>query len=328
MVRFGVIGTNWITESFIEAASQVDGFQLTAIYSRTEEKAKEFASKYSVETTYTDLEKMAASKDVDAVYIASPNSLHAEQSILFMNHKKHVLCEKPMASNKRETEMMVDSARKNKVLLMEALKTTHAPNFQVIKENIHKLGPIRRYFASYCQYSSRYDKFKDGQVFNAFDPTFSSGSLLDIGIYCIYPLVALFGEPNEIRATGYKLSTGVDGQGSLALGYDEMDAVVMHSKITDSSIPSEIQGENGTMVLNKMNTPDHIEIQYRNGRKEVLSVPQESNTMIYEAKHFIECIRKNIVESPINTYSHSVITAGIMEEARKQMGIVYPADRN
>ena len=78
MVRFGLVGTNWITESFLQAASQLDDFSLTAVYSRTSERATEFAAKYGVTLTFTDLESMAKSSDIDAVYIASPNSVHAE----------------------------------------------------------------------------------------------------------------------------------------------------------------------------------------------------------------------------------------------------------
>lgn len=193
MIRFGVIGTNWITDSFISAASEHSDFKLVAVYSRTEEKAREFAEKYGVELTFTNLEEMAKSDELDAVYIASPNSLHAEQAIVMMENKKHVLCEKPLASNVREVERMIATARKHNVLLMEALKTTFLPNFQEVKKNLHKIGPVRRYVASYCQYSSRYDAYKEGNVLNAFKPEFSNGSLVDIGVYCLYPAVYLCG---------------------------------------------------------------------------------------------------------------------------------------
>lgn len=79
LIRLGVIGTNWITERFLEAAKLVEEFSLTAVYSRTEEKAKEFAGKYGVSTIFTNLEEMAASDEIDAVYIASPNSHHSRQ---------------------------------------------------------------------------------------------------------------------------------------------------------------------------------------------------------------------------------------------------------
>ena len=114
MIRFGIIGTNWITERFLDAAKDIEDFTLTAVYSRTEEKAKTFAGKYNATQTFTNIEEMVKSDVIDAVYIASPNSLHAEQAILSMNHGKHVICEKPLASNKKEVESMMQAAQKNK----------------------------------------------------------------------------------------------------------------------------------------------------------------------------------------------------------------------
>ena len=136
MIRFGVVGTGWITEEFIRAASLNRNFVLTAVYSRTKARACEFARKYSVEQVFTNLDEMAKSAVIDAVYIASPNSCHAEQAILFMNHQKHVLCEKPIASNSEELLAMIAASRSNQVALMEALKTTFLPNFQAIRENL------------------------------------------------------------------------------------------------------------------------------------------------------------------------------------------------
>ena len=164
MIRFGVVGTNWITESFISAAKEHPDFQLTAVYSRAEETAQAFAQKFGVKNIFTSLSEMANSSDIDAVYIASPNSFHARQTIVFLEHGKHVLCEKPIASNKTELEAMVTAAKKHNVLLMEALKSTTVPNFRIASENIHKIGKVRSFFASYCQYSSRYDAYKAGNI--------------------------------------------------------------------------------------------------------------------------------------------------------------------
>ncbi|MBG9447702.1 Gfo/Idh/MocA family protein [Cytobacillus firmus] len=328
MVRFGVVGTNWITERFLKAALQAEDFQLTAVYSRTEEKAKEFAGKYGVKRTFTDLQTMAASGEIDAVYIASPNSLHAEQSILFMKNNVHVLCEKPIASNTKELTSMIAAARENNVLLMEALKSSFMPNFLAVKENLHKIGKVRRYFASYCQYSSRYDAYRQGTVLNAFNPDFSNGSLMDIGIYCVYPLVALFGKPEEIKAAGYMLESGVDGEGSMVLKYPDMDAVIMYSKITDSSLPAEIQGEEGNIVIDRISAPEKVELHYRNGEREDLTQDQLSDSMYYEAKEFIRLVQAGKTESDINSHANSMITMEIIEEARRQIGVIYPADLN
>jgi scyllo-inositol 2-dehydrogenase (NADP+) len=325
-LKFGVIGTNWITESFINAASEVEGFTLSAVYSRTEEKAKEFTERNGAEYTFTDLEEMAASDLIDAVYIASPNSFHAEQAITLMKQGKHVICEKPMASNVKEIESMIAAAKENNVLLMEAMRSTVTPNFKSIQENLHKIGPIRRYFASSCQYSSRYDKYKEGTVLNAFNPKFSNGSMMDIGIYCLYPMVVLFGQPDSVKANGLLLESGVDGEGSILLNYGDKDAVVMYSKISNSYVPSEIQGENGSILIDHIQDMTKIEIRYKDGTTEDITVEQNKPKMYYEAKEFIELIERGELESKVNSHANSLAVMEIMVEARRQIGLVYPAD--
>ncbi|WP_272880323.1 Gfo/Idh/MocA family protein [Paenibacillus azoreducens] len=326
LIRFGTIGTNWITERFLLAAGENDDFELTAVYSRTEEKGREFAAQFGEAKVYTDLMAMAASDDIDAVYIASPNAFHAEQAIICMNHGKHVLCEKPLASNSSEVRRMIAAAKENNVVLMEAMKSTLMPNFRVMKDNLYKIGQVRRYFAGYCQYSSRYDAFKQGTVLNAFNPEFSNGALMDLGIYCIYPMVSLFGKPESVKATSVMLSTGVDGEGSIIMGYPDMDGVVMYSKITDSFLPAEIQGENGTMVIDRINQPYDVKIQYRDGSVENLTQQQIHESMYYELEEFIRIICRGRSTSKINSHETSLAVAEIMEEARKQIGLKYAAD--
>ncbi|WP_134699213.1 Gfo/Idh/MocA family protein [Ammoniphilus sp. YIM 78166] len=326
MVRFGLIGTNKITEDFIKAASQIDAFSLTAVYSRTQERALEFAHQYGIAHTFTNLEAMATSHEIDAVYIASPNSYHAQQAVLCMNHGKHVLCEKPMASNAAELSRMVEAAKRNKVLLMEAMKPTLVPNFHVIRQNLHKIGPVRRSVIHYSQYSSRYDAFKAGAMPNAFNPIFSNGALMDIGVYGVYSTVLLFGKPKKVHANAFMLGSGVDGEGSILLKYDDMESVIMYSKITHSFLPCEIQGEKGNIIFDKVNVPGKVEILYRDGTKEDLTVPQEPHSMVYETREFVELINQGELESRVNSQTHSMIVMEIMDEVRKQIGLVYAAD--
>ncbi|MCH1624000.1 Gfo/Idh/MocA family protein [Ferdinandcohnia quinoae] len=328
MIRFGVIGTNWITEEFIKGASETEDFTLRAVYSRTENRAKEFADKHGADFIYTDLDQFAKSEEIDAVYIASPNSFHTKQAIILMNHGKHVICEKPIASNTTELKQMIEAAKNNKVLLMEALKTTFTPAFISIKENLHKIGKIRRYFASYCQYSSRYDAYKNGTVLNAFNPVFSNGSLMDIGIYCIYPMIVLFGKPQYIKASGIMLDSGVDGKGSLIAHYEDMEGMVMYSKITNSYIPSEIQGENGSILIDKISSPEKVEIRYKDGSVEDISSTDSHHSMYYEAKEFIDLIKRGTFESSINSLEISLNVMEILDETREQIGLIFPADHH
>lgn len=325
-IRVGILGTNNITDWFLSGAKEVEGFELTAVYSRNENKAREYASKYGVKDIFTNLEEMAKSDLIDAVYIATPNSLHAEQSILFLNNKKHVLCEKAFASNLEEVLAMIKAAKENKVLLMEAMKTTLLPNFQVVKENLHRIGKVRKYFASFCQYSSRYDKYKNGEILNAFKPELSNGALMDIGVYCIEPMINLFGKPRSIKANALMLESGVDGEGSIILDYEDKEGIVMFSKISNSYLPSEIQGEEGSIIIEKINTFEKIKLILKTGEEIDLSKEHVADNMFYEVKEFINLIKNNELESQINTFETSINTITIMDEARKQIGLVYPAD--
>lgn len=326
-LRFGIIGTNIIVDKIIEAAQLDERFELVAVYSRTQEQANIFAEKHHIPYTFTSLEEMAESNLIDAVYIASPNAFHSRQSILFMQHGTHVLCEKPFASNEKEVREMIGAARQNDVLLMEAMKPTLTPNFKAVIDNIEKLGTIRRYFSCYCQYSSRYDKLKGGEVLNAFKPELSNGAVMDLGIYTIYPMVVLFGKPSKIDVTGLLLSTGVDGQGAVNFEFgNDMNATVLYSKIADSYLPTEIQGEEGTMTLDRINIINEVSLKYRNGKTENLTVPNNPNDYYYEISEFIDLVEQGKKESEINSHKNSLITIRIIDEIRRQLGVHFPAD--
>lgn len=327
MVRFGVIGTSWITEEFIRCARLHPEFQLTAVYSRSREKAQAFAEKHGVKHVFTDLIEMAGSDGLDAVYIASPNSLHAKQSILFLNHHKHVLCEKPVSANLSELQAMIAAAKRNKAALMEAMKSTLEPGMQAIRQAIPKLGKIRRFFGSYCQYSSRYDAYKAGKYNNTFNPEFANGALMDLGVYCIYPLVYLFGKPESMKANAVMLPSGVDGETSVLCKYPEMDAVLMFSKITASKLPSEIQGETGTLSFSVINEVREAEIFYHADQTtEKLKFTAADDAMYFEVKDFIEMIQSGRIESSYNSFDLALDVKSVMDEVRRQIGLHFKSD--
>ena len=324
MINFAVIGTNIITDRFLEAGSRIPGFCLKGVYSRSRERAEEYAGKHGAQLAFDSLEELAACGEIDAVYVASPNSLHARQSILMMEAGKHVLCEKTIASNSKEFAKMRETAEDNKVILLEAMRSVYSPGFAAIRESLDKIGPVRRASFQYCQYSRRYDNFKRGIIENAFRPELSNGALMDIGVYCIHPMAALFGMPERILSSCLKLSNGVDGAGTAILEYPGMIGEVVYSKITDSSVPSQIQGEGGTMIIDRIADPQAVEIIYRDGEKESLSIPHTGNNMIYETETFIKMINSGKQENPWSDASQ--IELQIMDEIRRQQGITFPAD--
>ena len=334
-IRFGMVGTGFIADWVLAGARQDARFEAVAICSRSQERADAFAAKHGIPHTFTSLGQMAASPLVDAVYIATPNFLHASQSILCMRYGKHVLCEKPLASNAREARQMVAVARECGVTLMEAMISTLNPNFRVVQEYLPRLGTIRRYFASFCQYSSRYDKFRQGIVLNAFNPELSNGAMMDIGVYTVYPMVALFGRPLEVEAQGIVLSSGADGQGAVNFRYEGMNATVLYSKIANSSLPTEIQGEAGNLTLDCINRIGRVVWQprpaaasglERPAEPQDLSRPTERDEYYYEVAEFLDLVEQGRRESSVNSHENSLATVGIIDEVRRQLGVVYPAD--
>ena len=138
MIRFATIGTSAIVDRFLEAAALCEGLVHTAVFSRKKETAKAFAKKHGAEFIYTDLKELAESSDIDAVYIASPNSCHCEQAVEMLKHGKHVLCEKPAASNAAELQRMRAAAENGQAVLLEAMRSVYDPGFQAIEANLYR----------------------------------------------------------------------------------------------------------------------------------------------------------------------------------------------
>ncbi|OBT02736.1 oxidoreductase [Vibrio cyclitrophicus] len=326
MIKFAVIGTNWITQKFVQAAHETQSMKLAAVYSRNIESASQFAQEFNVNTTYDSLDALASDSTIEAVYIASPNSLHCTQSILMMKHGKHVICEKPVASNIDEATQMFEVAEQNGVVLFEAYKSQFLPNFKQAQLGLEKIGKVHKAHINYCQYSSRYQKYLNGDNPNTFNPAFSNGSLVDIGFYCVAATVALFGKPESAHASAKLLDSGVDAHGCAVFQYPEFDVTLAHSKVSDSYAPSEIQGECGAIIIDHIAECTDVKIRYRDGRIENLTQTQSENSMSYEAQAFANCIGGDKT-TQAEAEKRALTVAKLITEMRQQVGVVYPADK-
>jgi predicted dehydrogenase len=328
MINFATVGTGWITESFIQAASFSGFFHLVGVYSRTEDKAKQFADKNNAPHYYTHLADMANSKEIEAVYIASPNSVHFEQALTFLKNKKHVICEKPIFSNTAELEIAYRTAEENGVFLFEAVRNIHTPNFQILKEKLHMAGELRSTILTYMKYSSRYDLFLQGEEPNIFSATYSGGALVDLGVYPLYLAVGLFGEPQRVTYHPVLLRSGVDGSGTLVLQYDSFICTILCSKISDSMIPCEIHGEKGTFVLEDAAPISNIKFIDRHSKEsQILSVEQEEQDMVYECINIAKIIESKNVQEYEELKSWSKLVLRITEEVRKENNILFASEK-
>lgn len=321
MIRLGVVGTGWITDKFIDATTYDKRYKLCAVCSRSIETAKAFGSKYDVKLFFDDLELMCKSGEVDAIYIGSPNVAHKDQAIICLKNKIHTIVEKPMASNYREAEEMVKVAKENNVVLMEALRLTPGNVFKAVKENLEKIGPIRKYNGMFCQYSSKYERFLNGENFSSLSSEAKGGSLMDIGCYIIYPMVCLFGAPKSVTAFGTLLRTGVDGDASFIAQYDGLVASGCCSKIVSNNSPTEIMGEKGTIVIENHSDFARARLLIRGKDPEILAECGYKNDMAYEAIEFANVIQSGKLESDINSHFASLETMRILDKCRCDIGV-------
>ncbi len=317
-IRFGIVGTNFVSDWFAHAAKECEGVILSGVYSRDEKRGAEFASRHGVEKSYVDY--IAMLRDVDAVYIASPTFLHCEQAVIAMDRGRDVLCEKMMSASYSQALRMRACADRNEVVLLEAMRPDFDPSFDAIKIGIGKIGRVRRAHLEYCQYSSRYDAFKSGIVLNAFDPAICNSALADIGVYPLHMAIRLFGKPTDFKASSLLLENGFEGMGQITLVYPDMLCDVTYSKITQSVTPSVIEGEDGSLVIDRVHGARRIYVAYRDGRIEDIPFEYRPDNMVFELRAFCEMLLNR--RSNREYLATSVETVRIANEVYRLSGAI------
>ena len=332
MVRLAVIGSNFVTDWLIDALRETPVFELAAVCSRTLERGQEYAARHGAPKVIVGLDDLCRDPDIDAVYVATPNLFHAPQTIALLESGKHVLCEKPVATDCASFDAMCDAARKHNRVLMEAMVCAHLPCWLEIHKLLDEIGPVRRASITFCQYSSRYDKFKAGIVENAFDPTLGNGALMDLGVYCVHAAQMIFGAPKSVRAAAVKIPGSIDGAGSILLGYDDCIADIQYSKISQGAQLTEIQGEGGSLLIDSITRPTTWRLIPRTGKRadglsgvsgsglseRSIDVLAPRHAMAYELSDFLRQIHGESMPQ-FNENTRAVMQ--VLDEARAQTGV-------
>ncbi len=249
MIKYATIGTSFIAEQFVTGANATGRLQLGAVYSRKHDTGLAFAQKFGCDKVYTDLKHLADDNDIQAVYVASPNSFHAEQSELLLNSGKHIICEKAITTSADEYKRLKALADSKGLIYMEAIIPIYNSSRNRIKAAIKEIGNIAMAKIDYCQRSSRYDRFMRGERVNIFDMSLHAGTLMDLGVYCVYAACDLFGMPKSIKASASFLKNGADGSGIAIFEYDNFSVALTYSKTGQSIAPTEIVGDNGSVLM-------------------------------------------------------------------------------
>ncbi|WP_288762705.1 Gfo/Idh/MocA family protein [uncultured Lacticaseibacillus sp.] len=326
MLRLGIIGTNWITKQFIDAAQGTGRFELTAVYSRHLDKAQDFATNYDDEVAlFDDLTAFLNSSYFDVVYIASPNSLHAAQTLAAVNAGKHVIVEKPMVANVADFAALdAAMAAHPDVFVFEAARHVYEENFHRVRDFIadHQVTGAT---LVYMKYSSRYDAYLAGREPNVFTTKFAGGAMMDLGVYLVYAAIGWFGVPQHATYQPTMLQSGVDGTGVMHFSYGDFDVNMICGKTTQSYLPSEIYFGKDTLRLDAPESITQMDFTTPDGTQQ-LAGPQEDNPMAPEAAFFGDTIEGGDHEACVRQLQLSRQVHQVITNMRVAAGIKFPGD--
>lgn len=346
-VRFAVLGTSMISDNFIEAVNACPRARYVGSMGRSLDKARRVTRDHGGERAFSCVDDVAACEAVDAVYIATPNAIHYEQALPLIRVGKHVLVEKPMASDEAKVTRIFDAARDAGVVAMEAMRPVHDPGIAKVRQLLPRIGAVRRASLRYGKYSSRYDELLAGSHTNIFDARLATGALMDLGVYCVEAMVALFGVPRAVTCSSVLVSDGredltggaIDGAGTITASYGDYLVNLDYSKVTQDLLPCQIEGELGTIVFWGVDGPTSGRMRIRgkavrnaakSGVRSVGDTDEEivfdecDNNMVFELEDFIACVAG---ERDFEEFARiSRASLAIMDRARRQCGLVFPMD--
>ena len=321
--NWAILGCGKIARKFASDLKTLPNARLYAAASRSIEKAQSFADEMGCEKAYGSYEEMVNDPNVDVVYIASPHSHHCEHTLLCLNHKKAVLCEKAFAINSRQVNSMIEASRENNTFLMEAFWTRFQPSFLKAMEIIHsaELGALKAVRSDFA-FNAEYDPEK--RLYNV---DLGGGSLLDIGIYPIFMSLMALGKPSKLNTMATFCPTGAEETIMMSFVYPEgQTASLVSSFASYSSTTTEFCFENGFLRLNRrFYTPTTI-TYWKNWEEEKTITFEKGTGSGYEleAAHVMDCLDAGKTESDQMPLSLSADLMEIMDKVRKDAGIVFP----
>ncbi|XP_055030031.1 trans-1,2-dihydrobenzene-1,2-diol dehydrogenase [Misgurnus anguillicaudatus] len=331
VLRWGICSAGKISHDFTVALKTLspEHHQVVAVAARDLKRAQEFAQKHKIARAYGSYEDLAKDQEIDVVYVGSIHPHHLSLGVLFMNAGKNILCEKPLAMNLREVKELIATAKHNDVFLMEAVWTRFFPASMEIsrllsQNEIGEVKVVRADFGVNLMNTPRSVQKEMG-----------GGALLDIGIYCLqFVLMVYNGEkPESVQATGFCLDTGVDEGMIVTLKFSGHRMAVCTCTIA-AELPNDvlIVGTKGTVKIPRhMWCPTSLIV---NGVESHYPVPEpelplnfmNSTGMRYEAEEVRRCLLQGLKESSRMSHADSALLAEIMDEARRQVGVVYSQD--
>jgi predicted dehydrogenase len=318
-IRWGIIGLGNIANKFATDLLTVKGAELYAVASRTQQKSDDFAEKYQAIKAYSSYEALVNDENIDAVYIATPHSLHQENTLLCLEWGKAVLCEKPFAMNIDEVNSMIAAATKHNTLLMEGLWTYFLPHYNFVLAELS-----RKTYGNLLKIEADFGFVK---VFNEesrlFNKSLGGGSLLDIGIYPIFAALSTLGVPETITAKASFFENGADSSCAMVFNYHNAFATLTSTLLEPTPSEAIFYCEQGIIKINSgFHSPSTVTLINDNNEESVF-FDCKTHGYNYQISHFNELLRQGKKESHIMTFNFSRQLIKTLDKVRAIIDLKY-----
>jgi predicted dehydrogenase len=319
--RWGILGAGRIAEKFCTALNFTTGAEVYAIASRNLANAKNYADTFGATVYYDTYEELMKDANIDIIYIATPHAFHYQHTMACIQHKKAVLCEKPMALTHEQAIEMIAAANANHIFLMEGMWTACMPFMEKIKSLLteNSIGQPQ-FIAADFGFTTPVD-------FTArlYNHALGGGSMMDIGIYPLFLATSLFGIPSVIKSVSKLASSGVDEYVNVVLQYPGGETAHLLSSISfNTAIVAEIIGTKGKITINNpwFKATDFT-LHLNDGTKTNFSIPHECNGFEHEIKEVMHCLDRGLLESEKVPHQLTLSMSKIMQHILQQAGVSY-----
>ena len=324
MIRWGIMGLGTIAQKFAETVNSMKS-EHTRLYgaaSRDINKAKTFSDKYDIKNCFDTYESMCKSDEIDAVYISTPNNMHYGNCMTALSNGKHVLCEKPFATDSKKAEEIYKYAEEKGLFIMEGLWIFHLPLLKKAAELIKNgvIGEVKYIRADYgftAQGQRRERKFLS---------ELGGGALLDVGIYNIGFVKMMYGsDPSELKTSCILNEYGTDSFGSVLAEYPGEKFASMTSAIgIKTETEGVIYGTEGRIYFPNYQKAEKMKVIFNDGKAEEYEMPFEFTGFEYQIDECCRCIELGLSESPSYSHSQSIAVINTIDRIRDKWGMRFP----
>jgi len=328
-MKLGIVGAGLIVNTLLEFIHELD-IELVAICATPSsiDKLNKLKNEHGFKYVYTDIDELLKNEEIDTVYLGVNNQLHYLFGKKVLMADKHLIMEKPFTSNYQQALNLVSIARERKLMIFEAISTIYNPNFIEIKKLVNNLGEIKIVSVNYTQYSSRYDKFKNGEILPAFDVNKSGGALMDLNIYNIHFVLGLFGPPKDVHYIA-NIEKGIDTSGILTMEYDGFKVVSIAAKDCAAPYTNCIQGNLGCIYTNSpLYTLTDFNYQLNKQDSVHYNLAGNCHRMKHEFVSFLDMFNNKDFTKMNEYLNHSLEVMKVISKAREDINLSFPDDQN